>query len=99
MHHIEGHVSANYIEHPDLEPPFLCLIVSGGHTHLVIVKDYGEFEILGRTRDDAAGEAFDKVARAIGLGYPGGPKVDKLARERKSGRHCFPERKIRRLSL
>ena len=81
VHHIEGHVSANYIEHPDLEPPFLCLIVSGGHTHLVIVKDYGEFEILGRTRDDAAGEAFDKVARAIGLGYPGGPKVDKLARE------------------
>ena len=69
VHHIEGHVSANYIEHPDLEPPFLCLIVSGGHTHLVIVKDYGEFEILGRTRDDAAGEAFDKVARAIGLGY------------------------------
>ena len=68
VHHIEGHVSANYIEHPDLEPPFLCLIVSGGHTHLVIVKDYGEFEILGRTRDDAAGEAFDKVARAIGLG-------------------------------
>ena len=75
VHHIEGHVSANYIEHPDLEPPFLCLIVSGGHTHLVIVKDYGEFEILGRTRDDAAGEAFDKVARAIGLGYPGGPKA------------------------
>ena len=67
VHHIEGHVSANYIEHPDLEPPFLCLIVSGGHTHLVIVKDYGEFEILGRTRDDAAGEAFDKVARAIDL--------------------------------
>ena len=81
VHHIEGHVSANYIEHPDLEPPFLCLIVSGGHTHLVIVKDYGEFEILGRTRDDAAGEAFDKVARAIGLGYPGGPKVDKLSKE------------------
>ncbi len=73
-------MSANYIEHPDLEPPFLCLIVSGGHTHLVIVKDYGEFEILGRTRDDAAGEAFDKVARAIGLGYPGGPKVDKLSK-------------------
>ena len=81
VHHIEGHVSANYIENPDLEPPFLCLIVSGGHTHLVIVKDYGEFEILGRTRDDAAGEAFDKVARAIGLGYPGGPKIDKLSKE------------------
>lgn len=81
VHHIEGHVSANYIEHPDLEPPCLCEIISGGHTHLVIVKDYGSFEILGRTRDDAAGEAFDKVARAIGLGYPGGPKIDKLAKE------------------
>lgn len=81
VHHIEGHVSANYIEHPDLEPPFLCEIISGGHTHLVIVKDYGSFEILGRTRDDAAGEAFDKVARAIGLGYPGGQKIDKLAKE------------------
>ena len=81
VHHIEGHVSANYIDHPDLEPPFLCEIISGGHTHLVIVKDYGSFEILGRTRDDAAGEAFDKVARAIGLGYPGGPKIDKLAKE------------------
>lgn len=81
VHHIEGHVSANYIEHPDLEPPFLCEIISGGHTHLVIVKDYGSFESLGRTRDDAAGEAFDKVARAIGLGYPGGPKIDKLAKE------------------
>ena len=81
VHHIEGHVSANYIEHPDLEPPFLCEIISGGHTHLVIVKDYGSFEILGRTRDAAAGEAFDKVARAIGLGYPGGPKIDKLAKE------------------
>lgn len=80
VHHIEGHVSANFIENPDLEPPFMCLIVSGGHTHLVIVKDYGEFEILGRTRDDAAGEAFDKVARAVGLGYPGGPKVDKAAK-------------------
>ena len=81
VHHIEGHISANYIEHPDLEPPFLCLVVSGGHTHLVVVKDYGEFEILGRTRDDAAGEAFDKVARAIGLGYPGGTKIDKLSGE------------------
>ena len=79
VHHIEGHISANYIEHPDLEPPFACLVVSGGHTHLVVVKDYGKYEILGRTRDDAAGEAFDKVARAIGLGYPGGPKIAKLA--------------------
>lgn len=84
VHHIEGHVSANFIEHKELEPPFLCLIVSGGHTHLVIVKDYGKYEIVGRTHDDAAGEAFDKVARAIGLGYPGGPKVDKLAREGKA---------------
>ena len=81
VHHIEGHISANYIENPDLEPPFICLVVSGGHTHLVRVDDYGTYEILGRTRDDAAGEAFDKVARAIGLGYPGGPKIDKLSRE------------------
>ena len=80
VHHIEGHISANYIENPDLKPPFLCLVVSGGHTHLVKVIDYGKYEVLGRTRDDAAGEAFDKVARAIGLGYPGGPKIDKLAR-------------------
>lgn len=94
VHHIEGHVSANYIEHPDLEPPFLCLIVSGGHTHLVIVKDYGEFEILGRTRDDAAGEAFDKVARAIGLGYPGGPKIDKLSKEGNGDAIIFPRAKI-----
>ena len=94
VHHIEGHVSANYIEHPDLEPPFMCLIVSGGHTHLVIVKDYGEFEILGRTRDDAAGEAFDKVARAIGLGYPGGPKIDKLAKEGNPDAIRFPKAKI-----
>ena len=81
VHHIEGHIAANYIEHPDLEPPFLCLVVSGGHTHLVHVEDYGKFKIIGRTRDDAAGEAFDKVARAIGLGYPGGPKIDKVSRE------------------
>lgn len=81
VHHIEGHISANYIEHEDLKPPFAALVVSGGHTHLVMVKDYGEYEIIGRTRDDAAGEAFDKVARAVGLGYPGGPKIDKLAKE------------------
>ena len=93
-HHIEGHISANYIEHPDLEPPFLCLVVSGGHTHLVIVKDYGEFEILGRTRDDAAGEAFDKVARAIGLGYPGGPKIDQLSREGNAHAFDFPKAKV-----
>ncbi len=81
VHHIEGHICANYIAHPDLEPPFVCLVVSGGHTHLVAVRDYGKYEILGRTVDDAAGEAFDKVARAIGLGYPGGPKIDKAAKE------------------
>lgn len=79
VHHIEGHICANFIENRDLEPPFLCLVVSGGHSHLVMVKDYGEYEILGRTRDDAAGEAFDKVARAIGLGYPGGPKIDRVS--------------------
>ena len=94
VHHIEGHVSANFIENPDLEPPFMCLIVSGGHTHLVIVKDYGEFEILGRTRDDAAGEAFDKVARAVGLGYPGGPKVDKAAKEGNPHAIEFPRAKV-----
>lgn len=94
VHHIEGHVAANFIAHPDLEPPFICLIVSGGHTHLVIVKDYGEFEILGRTRDDAAGEAFDKVARAIGLGYPGGPKIDKTAKEGNPCAIAFPKAKV-----
>ena len=94
VHHIEGHVSANFIENQDLEPPFVCLIVSGGHTHLVIVKDYGEFEILGRTRDDAAGEAFDKVARAVGLGYPGGPKVDKAAKEGNPHAMEFPRAKV-----
>ena len=94
VHHIEGHVPANYIEHPDLEPPFVCLIVSGGHTHLVVVRDYGEFEIIGRTRDDAAGEAFDKVARAVGLGYPGGPKVDKTAKEGNPHAVEFPRAKV-----
>ena len=94
VHHIEGHVSANYIENLDLEPPFLCLVVSGGHTHLVVVKDYGEFEILGRTRDDAAGEAFDKVARAIGLGYPGGPKIDKLSKQGNAYAMDFPKAKV-----
>lgn len=94
VHHIEGHIAANYIEHMELEPPFVCLIVSGGHTHLVIVKDYGEFEIIGRTRDDAAGEAFDKVARAVGLGYPGGPKVDQAAREGNKHAIEFPRAKV-----
>ena len=94
VHHIEGHISANYIENLDLEPPFLCLVVSGGHTHLVRVADYGEYEILGRTHDDAAGEAFDKVARAIGLGYPGGPKIDKLSKEGNSKAIAFPKGQI-----
>lgn len=94
VHHIEGHISANYIEHPDLEPPFLCLVVSGGHTHLVCVKDYGKYDILGRTRDDAAGEAYDKVARAIGLGYPGGPKIDRLAKEGNPEAIPFPKAHI-----
>lgn len=90
VHHIEGHISANYIENKDLEPPFLGMVVSGGHTHLVMVKDYGKYEILGKTRDDAAGEAFDKVARTIGLGYPGGPKIDKLAKEGNPKAIAFP---------
>lgn len=94
VNHIEGHICANYIEHPDLEPPFLSLVVSGGHTHLVNVKDYTEVEVLGKTRDDAAGEAFDKVARAIGLGYPGGPKIDKVAKEGNAEAIKFPRAKV-----
>lgn len=94
VHHIEGHICANYIENKELEPPFLCLVVSGGHSHLVMVKGYGEYEILGRTRDDAAGEAFDKVARAIGLGYPGGPKVDKVSRMGNPDAISFPRGKV-----
>ena len=94
VHHIEGHISANYIENKDLEPPFICLVVSGGHSHLVVVKDYGTYEIIGRTRDDAAGEAFDKVARAIGLGYPGGPKIDKVSKEGNPDAIHFPRAKV-----
>ena len=94
VHHIEGHISANFIENKELEPPFICLVVSGGHTHLVCVKDYGTYEIIGRTRDDAAGEAFDKVARAIGLGYPGGPKIEKLSKEGNPEAIAFPRAKI-----
>ena len=94
VHHIEGHIAANYIEHQELEPPFLCLVVSGGHTHLVKVADYGKYEIIGRTRDDAAGEAFDKVARAIGLGYPGGPKIEKVSHEGDPKAISFPRAKI-----
>ena len=94
VHHIEGHISANYIESKELEPPFVCLVVSGGHSHLVKVMDYGRYEILGRTRDDAAGEAFDKVARAIGLGYPGGPKIDKVSGEGDPDAVKFPRAKV-----
>lgn len=94
VHHIEGHISANYIENKELEPPFMCLVVSGGHTHLVMVEGYGKYRILGYTRDDAAGEAFDKVARAVGLGYPGGPKIDKLAKEGNPHAIEFPRAKV-----
>jgi len=90
VNHIEGHISANYIEYPDLKPPFVCLIVSGGHSHLVYIKDYGKYEILGRTRDDAAGEAFDKIARAMNLGYPGGPIIDNLAKKGNKDAIDFP---------
>lgn len=81
VNHIQGHIAANYITYPELEPQFLCVMMSGGNTQIVYVKDYTKFEVLGKTRDDAIGEAFDKVARVVGLGYPGGPKVDKLAKE------------------
>lgn len=94
VHHIEGHICANYIEHPELEPPFLCLVASGGHSHLVMVEDYGKYRIIGMTRDDAAGEAFDKVARAIGLGYPGGPKIDRLSAEGNPQAIHFPRARV-----
>lgn len=94
VHHIKGHICANYIENQELKPPFLCLVISGGHTHLVRVKDYLEYEVIGRTRDDAAGEAFDKVARAIGLGYPGGPKIEKKAKEGDPDAIHFPRAKV-----
>ena len=81
VNHIEGHIAANYITYEELKPPFICLVISGGHTHLIHIKSYKEFEILGKTKDDAVGEAFDKVARVVGLGYPGGPKVDNLAKQ------------------
>ena len=90
VNHIEGHICANFIEHKDLKPPFVSLVVSGGHTFIVYVKNYGEYEIIGETRDDAAGEAYDKVARAIGLGYPGGPKIDKLSKEGDPNSISFP---------
>jgi len=90
VNHIEGHICANYLQHKDLEPPFICLVVSGGHSHIVYVKDYNTFEILGQTRDDAAGEAFDKISRALGLGYPGGPIIDKCARDGNPHKIEFP---------
>ena len=91
VNHIQGHIAANYITHKDLKPPFLCVMMSGGNTQLVYVKNYTEFEVLGKTRDDAIGEAFDKVARVVGLGYPGGPKVDKLAKEGKPEAITLPK--------
>jgi len=90
VNHIEGHISANYLD-GDFEPPFICLIASGGHSHIVFVKDYGEYEVLGRTVDDAAGEAFDKVARALGLGYPGGPKIDEISKKGDPYKYNFPK--------
>ncbi len=94
VHHIKGHVAANFIEYPDLEPPFICLIVSGGHSNLVLQRDYTHIELIGKTRDDAAGEAFDKVARSVGLGYPGGPKIDKKAKEGNPEAIIFPKAKV-----
>lgn len=91
VNHIEGHISANFIEHKELQPPFVCLVVSGGHTFIVNMEDYGKFEVLGQTRDDAAGEAYDKIARAIGLGYPGGPKIDKISKEGNENAIKFPK--------
>ncbi len=91
VHHIEGHICANFIEHPELEPPFVCLVASGGHSHIVDCRDYGDFVIMGRTRDDAAGEAFDKISRALGLGYPGGPVIDRLAKSGDPEAIRFPE--------
>ena len=99
VHHIEGHIAANYIAHPNLKPPFVSLIVSGGHTHLVEVVDYTTFKVIGRTRDDAAGEAFDKVARTLGLGYPGGPEIDRLAKVGNSKAIDFPKAMLENGSL
>lgn len=90
VNHIEGHVSANYLAHPELEPPFACLVASGGHSHVILVERYGAYRLLGQTLDDAAGEAFDKVARVLGIPYPGGPLLDRLAEEGDDGRYKFP---------
>ena len=91
VHHIEGHIAANYLAHPTLQPPFLCLVASGGHSHIVKVTGYNQFEIMGQTRDDAAGEAFDKAARVLGLSYPGGPMIDALAKKGNPNRISFPK--------
>ncbi len=99
VHHIKGHITANFLAHTDLEPPFICLVASGGHSHIVKVSSYTDFEILGRTRDDAAGEAFDKIARVIGLGYPGGPLIDKLAKEGDKNAFKFPRVRMDKTSL
>ena len=99
VNHIEGHISANFIEYKELEPPFVTLVVSGGHTFVVHMKDYGNFAVMGETRDDAAGEAFDKVARALGLGYPGGPKIDKIAKEGNENAIKFPRANFHEESL
>ena len=99
VHHIKGHITANFLAHPDLKPPFICLVASGGHSHIVKVSGYTDFEILGRTRDDAAGEAFDKIARVIGLGYPGGPLIDKLAKEGDKNAFKFPRVRMDKTSL
>ena len=95
VNHIRGHVAANYISHPELKPPFVCLIVSGGHTHLTIVRDYRDLMIVGKSVDDAAGECYDKVARAVGLGYPGGPKVDKASKGGDPEAIVFPKGEVR----
>ncbi len=99
VHHIRGHITANYIAHPETETPYVCLVASGGHSHIVLVKDYNEFEVIARTRDDAAGEAFDKIARVLGLGYPGGPLIDKLAKEGNPHAVEFPRVKMSEGSL
>lgn len=99
VHHIKGHIMANFLAHKDLKPPFVCLVASGGHSHIVLVEDYTDFKILGRTRDDAAGEAFDKISRVLGLGYPGGPLIDKLAKEGDPYAIKFPRVRIDKDSL
>ena len=99
VHHIKGHIMANFVSHKNLEPPFICLVASGGHSHIVAVEDYTKLEIMGRTRDDAAGEAFDKIARVLGLGYPGGPLIDKIAKEGNPDAVQFPRVRMDKDSL